>query len=198
MHDFGRMLGRLAHYSFVTDRHFIAESFRPNHIKGKKWLVYEITKFKKDFNRVAVLGSWNSVLLYELMSDVASVQEWDFYDIDEFCHNDRDDYFESNQMNMNYNSFSMDASQAMGHSSIVNQYDLIINPSCEHMEDIEALPGPMYALTSNNYTSVPEHINTIEHQKHLAVKNGIDDILYEGALKLSNYERYCTIGYRRK
>lgn len=198
MHDFKRILGRVGHYSFVNNDHNIAESFRPNQIEGKKWLVYEITKFKKDFNRVAVLGSWNSILLYELMSDMASVQEWDFYDTDDMCHHDRDKYFNSNEMNMNYNSFIMDATQAMGHSSIVNQYDLIINPSCEHMDDIEALPGPMYALTSNNYANVPEHVNTIEHQKHLAIKNKIDNILYEGALKFPNYERYCTIGYRRE
>jgi hypothetical protein len=144
------------------------------------------------------MGSWNSILLYELMSDAASVGSWDFYDIDSLCHSDRDSYFKSNEMNINYNSYCMDATVAMSDDSIASQYDLIINPSCEHMSDIEAIPGPMYALTSNNYSNLKEHINTIGHYEHLAVKNKIDDILYEGAIGFSNYERYCTIGYRRE
>lgn len=198
MHDYKRILGRLAHYSFVNNDANISESIRPNQIESKTWLVYEITKFKNDFKRVAVMGSWNSILLYEFMSDVATVGSWDFYDIDIRCHEDRDKYFNSNGININYNSYSLDATLAMSDESIASQYDLIINPSCEHMSDIEAIPGPMYALTSNNYSSLKEHVNTIGHYEDLAVKNKIDDILYEGELKFENYDRYCTIGYRRK
>lgn len=191
------ILGRLAHFGFAdTSNKDVMESFRPNQIQSKDWLVYEITKFKKDFKKVAVLGSWNSILLYELMTKQATVEAWDFYDINPLAHNDRDAYFKANDMKVNYNSFEADVTDLFN-SDHAKQYDLIINPSCEHMNDIPAQEGPMYALTSNNYTDVPDHINTIQHEEDLAIKNGINNILYKGSLKLPNYTRYCVVGYAK-
>ena len=73
------------------------------------------------------------------------------------------------------------------HEDVHKQYDLIINPSCEHMEDIKAVKGPIYALTSNDYKGIKGHINTISKHEELAIKNGINSIAYEGSLKLTNY-----------
>ena len=195
--DLERVLGRFAHYSYVSGKTSLSESLRSNQLKSKKWLVYEITKFKTEFKKVAVLGSWNSVLLYELMSDKAKVDSWDFFDLDQTAHDDRDQYFIHNQMKMNYNSFTLDVTQLFDKPEIAQSYDLIINPSCEHMTDLTAIEGPMYALTSNNYVTVKDHINTIGHHEDLVVKNGIKNVLYQGTLKLPNYERYCVIGYAK-
>jgi hypothetical protein len=191
-----QILGRLSHFQFVYDvRPNVAESFRPDHLKSKKWLVHEICKHVKgNFKRVAVLGSWNSILLKELLEARTSVEHWDFYDIDHRCHRDRDMYCESNQLPKNYNSFQTDVKDLFAHEDVHKQYDLIINPSCEHMEDIKAVKGPVYALTSNNYEGIKEHINTISKHEELAVKNGINNIAYEGSLELTNYTRFCTIG----
>lgn len=183
-------------FSYPQYAKHLVESFRPNQIKSKEWLVYEITRFKKDFKKVAVLGSWNSILLYELLSASANVGEWDFFDIDFLTHEIREYYFKHNKMPINFNSWEVDAELYFSSNSLIGkEYDLIINPSCEHMNDIKAIPGPMYALTSNNYVDVPDHINTIERHEDLAIKNGINKILYEGTLKFPKYERYCTIGY---
>ena len=190
------ILGRVANYSFVYDlsKNFY-ESFRPDHIRSKKWLVHEICKHVKgNLKRVAVLGSWNSVLLKELLENKKNVEHWDFYDIDHGCHRDRDMYCESNQLQRNYTCIENDVPTLFAHEDIHKQYDLIINPSCEHMEDIKTFKGPMYALTSNNYTTIKEHINTITKHEELAIKNGINNIAYEGSLKLTNYTRFCTIG----
>lgn len=191
-----QILGRLSHFQFVYDaRADVAESFRPDHIKSKRWLVHEICKHAKgNFKRVAVLGSWNSILLKELLEYRTSVEHWDFYDINRECHRDRDLYCESNQLPKNYNSFEANVKDLFAHEDVHKQYDLIINPSCEHMEDIKAVKGPVYALTSNNYEGIKEHINTISKHEELALKNGINNIAYEGSLKLTNYTRFCTIG----
>ena len=191
-----QILGRLSHFQFVYDvRPNVAESFRPDHLKSKKWLVHEICKHVKgNFKRVAVLGSWNCILLKELLEKEKQVEHWDFYDIDHGCHRDRDMYCESNQLPKNYNSFQTDVKDLFAHEDVHKQYDLIINPSCEHMEDIKAVKGPVYALTSNNYEGIKEHINTISKHEELAVKNGINNIAYEGSLELTNYTRFCTIG----
>lgn len=190
-----KIIGRLADAAFSSnDSKQLIESFRPGQLVSKKWLVYEILKFQKQFKRVAVLGSWNSILLYELMSQNAEVEWWDFYDIATNSHSDRDHYFTRNRMTMNYNSYEADVTDYFGPtSSYYDQYDLIINPSCEHMDDIAYKPGPLYALTSCN-KKLSQHVNIIQDHRDLAIKNGINDVLYEGTLRVENYERYCTVG----
>ena len=190
------ILGRLSNYQFGYKVNIdVPESFRPDHIKSKKWLVHEILKYTTgDFNKVAVLGSWNSILLKELLEYERQVGQWDFYDISHSCHRDRDMYHEANGLPTDYNSIEIDVPTFFAHEDIHQQYDLIINPSCEHMDDIKAVKGPLYALTSNDYEGIKGHINCITKHEELAVKNGINTIEYEGSLKLTNYTRFCTIG----
>jgi len=190
------ILGRVSNLQFgYKVHHEVAESFRPDHIKTKKWLVHEILKYTTgDFNKVAVLGSWNSILLKELLEYERQVGQWDFYDISHSCHRDRDMYHEANGLPTDYNSIEVDVPTFFAHEDIHQQYDLIINPSCEHMDDIKAVKGPLYALTSNDYEGIKGHINCISKHEELAIKNGINTIEYEGSLKLTNYTRFCTIG----
>jgi len=193
---FEDILGKVAHAAWVRKDTEFLESFRPNQVKSKQFLVENILKLKDSFKNVAVLGSWNGILLYELMNDY--VEHWHFYDLSAKAHHDRDRYFEFNEMTVNYLSLEGDATKLFQSSSLAKEYDLIINPSCEHMSDIRAVEGPLYALTSNNYTEVSEHINTIEHEEDLAIKNNINDIRYRGTIQIEKpvpYERYCVIGY---
>jgi len=193
---FEDILGKVAHAAWARDNAKFLESFRPNHIKSKKFLVENILKVKDSFDNVAVLGSWNGILLYELMKD--HVGHWHFYDLSVRAHHDRDRYFELNEMPVNYISLEGDVTELFESGSLAREYDLIINPSCKHMEDIRAESGPLYALTSNNYTEVKEHINTIEHEEDLAIKNNINDIRFKGKIQIEKpvpYERYCVIGY---
>jgi hypothetical protein len=177
------------------------ESFRINQLQSKRWLVHELVKHsgKTKFNKIAVLGSWNSILLYELMQMNFDIFHWDFFDIDDMCHTDRDEYFNFYKMIKNYNSFQGDAVSLFSNPNFdVNQYDLIINTSCEHMIDIPAVAGPLYALTSSNNDKVSDHINCVEHHKDLSIKNGINSVIYEGSLTLGNFKRFCVIGYRNE
>jgi hypothetical protein len=191
------VLGRLAntcfHMSKKDDRSVIdvVESFRPNQIKCKKWLVEEIANINPNWNRVLVLGSWNSILLWELAQVNFNVGWFDFLDNHPLAHKHRDMYFEVNGLEKNYSSIVMNAEDFSDHSS----YDLIINTSCEHMPDIPAEYGPTYALQSNNYTSIKEHINCVKSEKQLAKQNNLTHILFKGSKKMPNYDRFMAIGY---
>ena len=193
---FKDILGKVAHAAWARNDAQFLESFRPNHIASKQFLVKNILKVKNSFENVAVLGSWNGILLYELLKD--HVAHWHFYDLSARAHHERDRYFELNEMPVNYIGLEGDVTELFELDSLAREYDLIINPSCEHMDDIRAVKGPLYALTSNNYTEVPEHINTVEHEEDLAVKNNINDIRFKGKIQIEKpipYERYCVIGY---
>ena len=166
------------------------ESFRPGQIKSKSWLVDEVCNYKIEWNNILVLGSWNSVLLWELFNQQAKVYNFDFVDIDPVCHMHRDIYFKLNKIDQNYNNIIMDAT----HYSDYEGYDLVINTSCEHMNDIPAVYGPMYALQSNNQNELPEHINCVESAKHLAEKNNLTRVVYTGEKDLGNKKRFMAIG----
>lgn len=188
-----KVLGRLANTAFhlkhsSTD---LIESFRPNQIKCKKWLVEELANFKMSYQNVLVLGSWNSCLLWELMNEYCDVDWFTFLDVNPVHHADRDVYFKVNGLEKNYHSLTMSATDFSDHEG----FDLIINTSCEHMPDIPAVYGPTYALQSNNYTSIREHTNCVKSAKQLAKQNNITKTMYTGSLDMDHYERYMVIGY---
>lgn len=195
--NFQVILNRVAHAGWASRRTEFLESFRYSQLESKKWLVFEILKFQKTFQRVAVLGSWNSILLYELLSHNADVKHWDFYDLDQGSHFDRDMYFKENSMIPNYTSIEADVTEIFEDPVLCSDYDLIINPSCEHMKDIKAQEGPLYALTSSDM-QIREHINTVQHEEDLAIKCGIENVLYKGSLRIrQDHTRFCVVGYAK-
>jgi len=190
-----KVLGRLANTAFhlrygALD---LIESFRPNQIECKKWLVEEIANYKMSFENVLVVGSWNGCLLWELMNEYCDVDWFTFLDVNPVCHADRDAYFDVNQIEKNYHSITMSATEFSDYES----YDLVINTSCEHMLDIPAVYGPTYALQSNNYKSIKEHINCCASPKDLRDKNNITKTLFMDTKKMPNYDRFMVIGYYR-
>jgi len=192
-----KVLGRVAETGFAMvskrkNAKELLESFRPKQIVCKSWLVQEIANINMNWKKVLVLGSWNSLLLYELMSTHCDVEHFDFLDNNTDCHRDRDIYFEVNNLFKNYSSITMDATKFSDHQS----YDLIINTSCEHMKDIPAVYGPTYALQSNNYRAIKDqHINCVDSEDQLAKQNNLTNTLYKGKKRLDNYTRFMAIGY---
>ena len=197
-----KVLGRFANTGFYMhhltqygkeDISDFVESFRPNQIECKTWLVEEIANINMNWNKVLVMGSWNGCLLYELMNSYCNVVSWDFLDTNHVCHNTRDVYFELNSMPKNYNSIIMNAEDFSDHES----YDLIINTSCEHMKDIPAIYGPTYALQSNNYRNISDHINCVDSENELVKKNNLTNVLFKGSKKMKNFTRFTAIGFYR-
>lgn len=193
------ILGKVSETTFFMHREKqkinedFGESFRANQIRCKLWLVEELSMIGTIWGRVLVLGSWNAVLLYELMQRYGKVGHWTFIDVNPQVHKDRDIYFEVNGMEKNYTSLTMDATEF----SDMESYDLVINCSCEHMRDIPAVYGPMYALQSNNYTNIPDHINCVNSPRELSEKNNISEVLFGSHLNMGHYKRFMTIGFFR-
>ena len=189
-------LGKFADTSYYLHRQNLPgienylESFRTNQIKCKYWLVKEIANTKTRFDKVLVLGSWNGLLLYELMNKHCDVGWFDFLDKDEKVHMHRNVYFEMHNMQKNYNSLKYD----VDNFSDFGTYDLIINTSCEHMNPVPTINGPLYALQSNNYRSVKDHINCVNSTKELKKQYNITQTVYEDELDMGHYKRFMVIG----
>lgn len=189
---FANTLFHMIHDKPEWDNTSFIESFRPNQIRCKWWLAREISYVRAHFDKVLVLGSWNSCLLYEYLTSQCVVKHFDFVDTDVNVHIDRDYYFETNNMKKNYNSVISDA-LAIDHE----EYDLVINTSCEHMPDIPAVSGPLYALQSNNHKTIPEHTNCVNSAKMLAKKWKVNSFEYRSELESINgeYTRFLVVGW---
>lgn len=192
-----KVLGRMANAGFTMYKERIPgiesfiESFRPNQIKCKSWLVEEIANTGINYNNVLVLGSWNGLLLYELMAASCDVNHYTFVDINDDVHLHRDIYFDVNGMDKNYVSMTCRVDEI----SDFADYDLIINTSCEHMEPIPPVHGPLYALQSNDYKSIPEHTHCVKSAKQLQEQYGLDNDFYTGKKDMGHYNRFMVIGY---
>ena len=195
-----KVLGRVTETGFAMikskiDAKELLESFRPKQIECKSWLVQEISNVNMNWKKVLVLGSWNSLLLYELMSTHCDVEHFDFLDNNTDCHRDRDIYFEVNNLFKNYSSITMDATKFSDHQS----YDLIINTSCEHITQDQydlwksGVPhNALLVLQSNNY-AIQEHVRTAKDLEEFKQQCNID-VLWAGELALPLYTRYMIIG----
>ena len=168
------------------------ESLRSKQIRNKKWIINELANLGSKWEKVLVLGSWNSIVLHEMLSNNFDVSWFDFVDIDPQAHSVRDMFFEINKMEKNYESITMDATEFSDHAG----YDLVINTSCEHMLDIPAVYGPLYVLQSTDDPHPKEHINCSTSVEDLKEKNNITNILYKGAIWNNKpYKRFMCIGY---
>jgi hypothetical protein len=197
--DYKELLNKVAHKEFVQDRNDFMTSFRANQISSKEMLVNAICDSinAEELEHVAVLGSWNSVLLYELLSSRIKVNHWHFFDIDEKVHQDRDIYFSANNMDKNYTSYTKNVNKLFDDPGYHAMFDMIINPSAEHMYDLKPAYGPVYALCSNNYRTIEgQHINCVDSSKELQKKNGIETLFHRSTKDFGLYMRYCVIGLR--
>jgi len=79
--------------------------------------------------------------------------------------------------------------------------DTIINTSCEHIENFkqwyENIPtGTIVILQTNNYFDLPEHINCCIDLDDFSRTTPMQDVYYQGELKLSKYTRFMRIGVK--
>ena len=77
--------------------------------------------------------------------------------------------------------------------------DILINTSCEHLNDFAAWfdglpPGVLLVLQSNDYVSEPEHVNCVEDLEAFKAQAPLAHLIYAGGLELNKYTRFMLIG----
>jgi hypothetical protein len=164
------------------------DAFRVNQMQCKAWLLDNIHFVNKE-SKVLVIGSWlgfTSYCLYKM----------GFNNISETDPDDRLEVIANaiNCVNENFIHLNED----VNHIDI-SQYDLVINTSCEHIEDNTWFslikPGAVVVLQSTNF-KCDDHVNTVEsidEMKHLYKMKTV----YEDELKLNDiFTRYMLIGIK--
>ena len=106
--------------------------------------------------------------------------------------------------NINYDAHTWSTWSAKNNRNsfpITDRPDTIINTSCEHINDFDKwydmIPkSKLLVLQNNNYSELPEHVNCVDSLNTFAKQTPMNEVLFEGIMKLSKYNRYMRIGYR--
>ena len=175
----------------------LLDSSTTSQLQGKLWLINELQKLDLKFTKVCLVGGWFAQLITPLLFDNFKVDIIHNYDIDE------DAQLISYKFNRRYKELGK--YKAIRTNTLIHplkeEYDLVINTSCEHMypmkkfRELNPELKSWFVLQSTNETKFDDHINCVNSTKELAEQGELKQILYEGQLTLDNgMTRFMVIG----
>ena len=179
----------------------IMHSVNENQLSGKEWLVEQLIQYLPDkvFN-IAVLGSWYgsiSVMLREKLNEDIHIQN---IDSDPFAAEFGKSLCKDLAGKRTYFK-TYDAAEYVLDEESPSTFDIIINTSCEHMEqeDIDLImnmkrPQTLICFQSNNYDSVQSHINTKQSLNEFVESLNLSHVLFTDEKEFPEYNRYMVIG----
>ncbi len=186
-------------------------------IQSKKWLLEEWSKIQDEpINMTYVLGGWLGILpLMHFETSYTLSKKFRNFDIDpkaiqfseRICkHLVQDDWkYKGVVMDlyeMKYDLTEYETTKADGSiEKFVERADVIINTSCEHLDDFELwlskIPfGTRLILQSNNFFAEPTHVNCVESLQAFKEQAHLSDLQFSGTLDLNHYQRFMLIGVR--
>ena len=169
-------------------------------LESKLWVVDELLKLPDTIEhlRVALLGGWFANFITPLLIDELYVSTVFNYEIDndvkEISYKYNKRYKDSNKYQCTIKDIMM--------KTLEDDFDIIINCSCEHMYPMTKfyewnpkLQDTLYVLQSTDDDQYDDHINCVKDEFHLAEQANIVDIKYIGSKKLPNgMTRFMVIG----
>jgi len=177
--------------------HFVDE----NQLAGKEWLVSQIKNYLPDrVNNIAVLGSWYgsiSFMLRELLGEDVHIHN---IDSDQYAARYGKDLGRNIAGKRTYFK-AHDAADFILDIEGADTFDIIINTSCEHMEqeDIDLIlnlkhPSTLICFQSNNYDSIQSHINTKQSLNEFIESLNLSHVYFTDEKEFPEYNRYMVIG----
>ena len=165
-------------------------------MESKLWLATELMSVDISSKNVALLGGWFAHIITTLLMDEVNVDTVTNFEIDQ------DAKFISYKFNRRYKPNYKAKRKNITTSSLNENFDLIINTSCEHMfpmwkfrELNPQLKNSWYVLQSTDDDQYDDHINCVKDEFYLAEQAHIVDIKFMGSKKLSNdMTRFMVIG----
>jgi hypothetical protein len=166
------------------------DAFRMKQIQGKTWLLLNgLAAHCQDKSKsVLVVGSWfgfTSFCLHKL----------GFSNVTEVDPDSRLEHFAGhlNRFNKQYKHITADINTVD-----MSSYDIIINPSGEHIVDSKWFnnikTGATVIVHSTDYPA-DDHVNICQHQDELLIKYEMTTV-YLGTLDLKTYKRFMIIGLK--
>ena len=160
---------------------------------SKLWLLQQLLKVVEPANigSIAVAGSWLGSLVWGLHQCFRSAIVTGV-DIDPNC---------TRYCEVVYNTprFEFVTDDMYNHNWRANDYQIVVNTSCEHISDLEGWlrllpPRTIVVLQSNNYTSCVDHIACSSSLDEFIARTGLSEVILADELEFPMYTRYMVIG----
>ena len=175
----------------------LTNSSTTSQLQGKLWLINELQKLDLKFTKVCLIGGWFAQFITPLIFDNFKVDIIHNYDIDEDAQKIS---YKFNRRYKEEGKYKAIRTNTLIHP-LKEEYDIIINTSCEHMYPMkkfrELNPNlkSWFVLQSTNEDKFDDHINCVNNTKELAEQGKLKQVLYEGQLTLDNgMTRFMVIG----
>ena len=179
----------------------IINSLNDNQMASKEHLTKVIAPILNDIKNlkdIAILGSWYGLLGVMLRQHLNNDIHISNIDSDPSAKEIGESLFKHER-----NRFYIDDAVDHMFSQGKNKYQLIINTSCEHMEQDDVLlmrhrknNDTVICFQSNNYFAIDGHINCSNSLEEFVDSLNLSTVLHASALRIeaNDYERYTVIG----
>lgn len=185
-------------------------------VQSKLWLIDEIKKInggKFDHGAVVFYGGWYNFIAH-MMFKLCSLKKVYNIDMNGKIVEPSKRLYHDEMMDERFQPVKADVDQLVwtgpdklkylkGKEGVawveLNDIAIIINTSCEHMDEtwFENLPaGTLVALQTNDYFDNEQHVNCVASLGDALKKYPMSDVLYSGELDTYLYNRFMIIGIK--
>jgi hypothetical protein len=149
-----------------------------------------------------VLGAWHGVLGAMLLAEPRlAISEVVSLDVDPDCAPIAETLNHRHVASGRFRAVTADMTSLDFDHAPGGRPGLVINTSCEHLDDVPgwvaSLPaGLPVLLQSNDYFREPDHRSCVPSLEAFGAQAGLAELLFAGALPSRNYTRFMLIGRR--
>lgn len=182
-----------------SQRQILERSFSTGQVESKIWLISELKAHIGPSHQTVIIAAGWTALFATLLNWIHPTHTYQILSVDR----DPEATVMAGQLNkwFELNSKNFFAIQKDIFEFPYHEFNalVVINTSCEHLTDLGSWvkslpPHTVLVLQSNNAFSYPDHIACVSSAQELAEKAGLQEILFQGELKLSDYSRFMIIG----
>lgn len=191
------------------------DHFSRGQIKSKLWMMEELRNVVSgnELGTVVLYGGWYATIahfffkffspsrLYSIDLDPSTVDVADSFNIRQSEQNNwqfKAFAHDVNDITYSGKKFSIPANKdKMGVTQIEITPTVIVNTSCEHMNDdwFYNLPsGQFVVLQTNNYFQNEQHVNCVNGINEVLAKYKFSEVYFSGELDTQLYTRFMVIG----
>lgn len=182
-------------------------------VKSKLWMTDELKQLiEGSLGTVVFYGGWHNFMAHFLYANF-EVDKIYSLDIDTSVVDTCKTLYQEEYLNERFRPIAADVNKntwgGKGKLTVVdattqspvfiNGVSLVINTSCEHMDNqwFENLPeGTLVVLQTNDYFSNPQHLNCCKDLDDAKAKYPMSEFLYAGELDTQLYNRFMLIGIK--
>jgi len=193
----------------------LGDAFSVGQLQSKRWLIDSLEDCVDELGTVFLCAGWYATLASMLFDSSLWIRCIRSFDIDPSCATIAETVnrrwvtvgwnFKATTadiLDLEFDNYTYNTQRSNGSSvELCETADTIINTSCEHIPNFtqwySKIPkGKLVVVQSNNYSELPEHVNTSNSLAEFVDSVPLTKTYYTGELELSKYTRYMVIGIR--